>query len=126
MASTACYPNKLKPCVACICVNIKFTSYFMDASTSYLLFSFTSFFNLFIRNCTFFFILLYTFTVNVGSKRAITFPDFSLVGGCDVSYTISVSFTIPFFHSLLRLFILNSSCHLLYLTFGCIFLRNYS
>ena len=99
MAATACSLNKLKPCVFCIFVNIKFTVDFMDALTSNVFFYFTLFFVFFVRNCTFFFILSYDFPVNVGYKQAIQFPAFSLVGHlyvCDVSSTISVSFKITY------------------------------
>ena len=95
MAATARSPNKLKPRVAYIFVNITFTEDFMGASTSYVFLYFNSFLVLFILNYTFFFIISYNLPVNVGSKRSIPFPAFSLVGlFCvfDVSYTISVSF----------------------------------
>ena len=97
MADIARSPNKSKYCVACICIYIIFTAHFMDASKSYFVFSFTSFFVLFIRNCTFFFILSYNLPVNVGSKREIPSPALSLVGCfyvCDVSSYIYVSFMI--------------------------------
>ena len=69
----------------------------MDASTSHVFFYFISFFVLVIRNFTFLKILSYAFPINVGSKRAIPFPAFSLVGRlcfCDVYSTIYVPFMV--------------------------------